>query len=344
MYEFKAFTQLNESQKESIKTFLKPFDLKLEADLDYTVVITDQDKLIGTASKARNILKCFAIDPHYQGEGLTNALVKKLEDRMFQEGLYHFFIFTKPSEKHKFITLGYQEIISTDAVSLLENGRVNIRAYLEDLKQKYQVSDQPKSAIVMNGNPFTLGHRYLIERAAKENEEVIVLVVSEDASTFPFSVRFDLITEGTKDLENVKVIPTGPYLVSQLSFPTYFLKAGTEATNVQAEVDCHIFGKYYKEIFNINKRYIGTEPYCEVTKAYNHMMKSILPRYGIEVDEYERYLTHGQVVSASKVREFLALERFDLVRELVPTVTYQYLTSMAAYPIIQKIKNQSSRH
>ena len=37
----------------------------------------------------------------------------------------------------------------------------------------------------MNCNPFTLGHKYIVEKAARENDNVIIFVVEEDKSSFP---------------------------------------------------------------------------------------------------------------------------------------------------------------
>lgn len=51
-------------------------------------------------------------------------------------------------------------------------------------------------SIVMNCNPFTLGHRYLIEYASKYVDYLYIFVVEEDKSFFPFSDRIDLIKKG----------------------------------------------------------------------------------------------------------------------------------------------------
>lgn len=51
-----------------------------------------------------------------------------------------------------------------------------------------------------------MGHRYLIEKAATENDEVVVFVVEEDKSIFPTDVRFELVKKGCEDLKNVIVL------------------------------------------------------------------------------------------------------------------------------------------
>ncbi|MDF2698792.1 MAG: citC [Haloplasmataceae bacterium] len=315
----------NEKQVNYIIQFLKKFNLEYENDIDYTIAVYDKDKLIGTASKHQNVLKCFAVNEDYQGLGIVNTLVKTIEDQMFKQGIYHFFIYTICCNKEKFQSLGYSEIISAHNITLLEHGIHQINSYLNNLKIKYNISQNPKACIIMNANPFTLGHRYLIERASRENDEVIVFVVSEDQSKFPFSVRFHLVSIGVKDLTNVKVIETGPYLISNATFPTYFLKQKTDVVELQTKLDCEIFLKYYKEIFNINVRYVGNEPYCEVTNTYNQVMSDLLPKNGICVKVINRIEVNKQIISASKVRENLENHNFEQLRLLVPDVTYNYL-------------------
>ena len=63
----------------------------------------------------------------------------------------------------------------------------------------------------MNCNPFTLGHRYLIEQASEKVDHLYVFVVEEDKSFFPFSDRIGLVKKGTADLKNITVKPSGKY-------------------------------------------------------------------------------------------------------------------------------------
>ncbi len=334
----------NFEKREQLRIFLSKFHLEYESDIDYSLAVYDDECLVATASKAKNILKCFAILESYQGQGISNQLVKKIEDRMFQEGLYHFFIFTPDYNKKIFLNIGYTEVITSQNIAILENGNRNINQFLLGLKINNGINDDKKACIIMNCNPFTFGHLYLIEKAAKENEQLIIFVVTEDKSSFPFAVRLKLIKEGTKHLHNVKVIETGPYLISSLTFPTYFLKEKNNVVKIQARMDCEIFGTYYKKVFNINRRYIGTEPYCDVTKQYNEMMKAILPEYGIEVVEVVRKDIDNNIISASKVRKLIKENRIEDIKPLVPKSTYDYLISAEAVEIIEKIKTNQGRH
>lgn len=334
----------NIEKKKDIKNFLNKFKLEYENDIDYSIAVYDDGSIIATASKAKNILKCFAILDNYQGLGITNSLVKNIEDRMFKEGLYHFFIYTPSYNQTIFTKVGYQEIITSNGITILENGNQHIKNFLYQMKENHKLKDEKKGCIIINANPFTNGHLYLIEEAARENDCLLVFVVTEDKSSFPFSVRMRLINEGTKHLNNVVILETGPYLISNATFPTYFLKRNTDVVSLQTKIDCDLFVTYYKSIFNITKRYIGTEPYCKVTDTYNQMMKKILPSNGVDVIEIKRKKALGDAISASKVRSLIKNNDFPQIKSLVPKTTYDYLTSKEAIPIISQIKQSKGRH
>ncbi len=344
MYAIEEINLDNVDNKKDVMKFLNQFDLEYENDIDYSIAVYNNGSIVATASKSKNVLKCFAILEDYQGLGLTNTLIKKIEDRMFKEGLYHFFIFTPSYNRQIFSSVGYKEIITSNGITILENGNRQIETFLTRLKKENNISDHQKACIVMNGNPFTLGHQFLIEEASSDNDELIVFVVRENKSSFPFDIRIRLIKEGTKHLENVRVIETGPYLISQITFPTYFLKKNIDVVKIQTNIDCDIFLKYYKPIFNINKRYIGTEPYCEITKTYNQMMKETLPKNGVEVIEICRKKIEDDCISASKVRTYIKNNQLNEIKSLVPKSTYEFLISDEAKPIINNIKKGQGRH
>lgn len=321
-----------------VEKFLQSFSLKYE-DVDYTLIIEDEDKILGTVSKKGNVVKCFAIDENYQGQGLSSILITDITNKMFEEGMYHNFIFTKPSNNYLFQGLGYKLITSTDKVSLLETGNKNIVSHLNSLKKKYGIDDKKEyAALIMNCNPFTLGHRYIIERAAKENENVIIFVVEEDKSSFPFKIRLQLIKDGVQDLNNVSIIPGGEYIISSATFPNYFLRKQDDVLLEYTKLDGNIFGKYFATQFNIKKRYLGTEPYCMVTNTYNETLQKILPSYGVEVKIVERKGDGNEAISASRVRELLKKDKLEEVKLLVPNTTYEFLTSEKGEKIIKNLK------
>lgn len=341
---YKILENNNLKKQNEIRTLLMNHGLKYEDGLDFTIYIEDNNQVIGTISKTENVIKCLAVDEKFHGLGLTNELIKMIEDKMFEESFYHYFAYSPNYNRDLFTSFGFKQIISVDNFSLFESGRYSIENYLLEIKKQYQISDSEKAAIVINGNPFTKGHLHLIERASKENREVLVFVVEEDKSIFPFEVRYQLICDNVKHLNNVSVVNTGPYIVSNAIFPSYFVKTTEDALDLYLKFDNNIFGQYYGKIFNINKRYVGEEPFCQTTRAYNIKMKEILPKYNVEVIEIKRLKDSDIFISASKVRELLKEGNIDQVQKLVPDYTYQYLISNEASTIIDKLKTYQKRH
>lgn len=180
-------------------------------------------------------------------------------------------------------------------------------------------------SIVMNCNPFTLGHRYLIEQAASQCDVLYIFVVEEDKSVFCFEDRFRLVKEGTADLKNVFVMPSGSFMISTLTFPEYFNKDNPGEVKVDPSMDVEIFGKYIAPALDIKVRFAGEEPLDVVTNRYNETMKRILPAYGVEFRVIPRKESNGEVISASRVRRCLKEKDFLQIRKLVPDTTFKYL-------------------
>ncbi|HCM28179.1 MAG TPA: [citrate (pro-3S)-lyase] ligase [Treponema sp.] len=199
-------------------------------------------------------------------------------------------------------------------------------------------------AVVVNCNPFTKGHRSLIERAAARCGRLLVFVLEADKSSFPADVRLRLVREGLADLKNVAVIKSGPYLISEATFPTYFLKEKSRATEIHARMDVTLFATLIAPALGIEARFMGTEPYCVVTGLYNSLMKEILPAHGIAAHELPRVEAEGKAISASTVREALRTGDWPALEALVPDTTINYLRSPEAAPVIERIATGTTRH
>ena len=338
----------NPVERAEVETFLQGFNLGLDRDVDYTIIIRDRasndPSIVATCSKAKSVLKCFAVKEALEGEGITSLLISTLIDQLFEEGIYHSFIFTKPAKARIFAALNFKLIHSNAAVALLENGIYDIHQAIEAMKNKYSIGDGAKAALVMNCNPFTLGHYYLIEEAAKNHQQVLVFIVEEDQSIFPFATRYELVCKAVAHLKNVQVLPSGVYIISSVTFPSYFIKKETERLRAYAELDASIFGKYFCSRFNITKRYIGKEPYCPVTAVYNEELKSVLPTYGVEVHELERKALGEAPISASRVRNLLKAGEVssEELKNLLPQVTLEFLDTNLGREIVEKLKINGS--
>lgn len=335
----------NIKEKEEVVEFLQSFELQYDTSVDYTIVARDGGKIIATASKSKNIVKCFAIDNHHQGEGLSTQLLTNLINKMFDEEYYHSMVFTKLSNKDLFKGMGYKEVAHTDKVILMEMGNKSIAKTLDKIIKKYEIDTTKKRAmLVMNCNPFTLGHQYLIEKVASENEEVLVFVVEEDKSAFPFKIRYELVQKGTAHLTNVKVIPGTEYIISSATFPNYFLRKEDDSLIEYTKLDASVCGEQFGKILNINKRYVGDEPYCKVTNTYNNTLKEILPKYDIEVIIVHRKEVEDRAISASYVRELLKEGKYEEIKNFVPSTTYDFLISEQGKEIGEKLKASNSPH
>lgn len=181
-------------------------------------------------------------------------------------------------------------------------------------------------AIVMNCNPFTSGHRYLIETAAKQVDCLYVFVVEEDKSIFKFKDRIELVRRGTEDLQNVIVLPSGQFMISSLTFPEYFKKETEKNVVIDSSLDLQLFGEKVAKKYNISIRFAGEEPNDAVTRQYNRNMEEMLPKYGVEFREIKRTTSEGEVISATTVRECLKNKDYARLKKLVPKTTYDWLS------------------
>ncbi|WP_432402802.1 [citrate (pro-3S)-lyase] ligase [Wukongibacter sp. M2B1] len=330
---------------EKIKKILKQNDLKIDSSLEQVIGVFDGLKLIAVGGVKYNTLRCIAVDKSYQGGRVLNLLMGELIRVQYHRGIHDIFLFTKPASKKSFKYLGFHVVEEVDnQVILMENNPDGLKNYLKDLSE-YKVDGEKISAIVMNGNPFTLGHKYLIERASRESDHLHIFVLSSDESSFPYKVRMKLIAEGIKNIDNVTIYEGGNYIISNATFPSYFIKEKSDTVRLHTALDLKIFGKYIAPCLGINRRYVGEEPYCVTTNTYNQAMKRILPQYGVEVIEIPRKSTESEYISASKVRAAIIKGEIEKIKGIVPSLTYSFLTSKEGEDVIRKIQSSSiKRH
>lgn len=204
-----------------------------------------------------------------------------------------------------------------------DNQELNI--YKSFLKKEMVQIQGRIGAIVMNCNPFTKGHLYLIETAAEQVDFLYIFVVSENKSEICFEDRIELVKKGTAHINNVKVLPSGQFVLSVHTFSQYFEKEEIQDQVVDASQDVEIFAKHIAPVLNINVRFVGEEPLDLITKQYNQTLQRILPDYGIEVCVVPRKQINGEIVSASKVRKLIKEDKIQETKDLVPKYTYEYI-------------------
>lgn len=328
----------NRSAIAQVDALLRQEGITRDANLDYTCAVYDQDgKIIATGSCFGQTLRCFAVSMAHQGEGLLNKVASHLTEVQYSRGNTHLFLCTKPSAAILFSELGFYEIARVeDTLVFMENRRTGFSDFLTRLSA-HRIGGR-SAALVMNANPFTLGHQYLVERAAAECDRLHLFVLSEDASLVPFRIRKRLVEEGTAHLENVVIHESGPYMISSATFPSYFLKDEAAVAEAHARLDLAVFAKIAKAL-GITVRYVGEEPTSAVTAQYNRTMSTSLPLAGVECRILPRLELEGTPISASTVRRCIRLGDWDTVKAMVPPSTFAWLRSPEAAPVTEAIRS-----
>ena len=313
-------------QLSRLQAFVHSCGLDYDESVRFSAVLMDGDEIAATGSLDGATIKCVAVSPAHQGEDLTAQIMTVLMQEAASQGLHHLMIYTKPHNQHLFSAFGFHPVIRTADCLLMENRRGGLDAFLSGLDQPAD-DRQPIGCIVAHCNPFTLGHRCLIEKAAAECAWVHLFILSEDRGMFSPDERLQMAREGCRDLSNVLIHPTGPYMVSSSTFPTYFIKDKQRTQDIHCETDIRLFGEKIASALRITRRYVGSEPSCPVTAHYNARMKDMLPSYGIQLIEMERVCSEGCAISASRVRELLQKGDCNNLSHLLPDSSIKRILS-----------------
>lgn len=311
--------------------------IRRDRNLDCICAILDESgQVIGTGSCFGNTLRCFAVSREHQGEGLLNQIITHLIEIQCARGNLHLFLYTKAESAKFFEDLGFCEITRVEnRLVFMENRPDGFERYLRGLEAAKTTGKS--AAVVMNANPFTRGHQYLVEKAAAACDTLHLFIVSEDASLVPFFVRKKLVAEGVKHLPNVVLHDSGPYIISNATFPSYFLKDEAAVIDGHARLDLAVFTRIAGAL-NITARYVGEEPASQVTGLYNKIMREQLPKAGIDCIVVPRKEADGKAISASTVRQCLQSDDWDTLKTLLPQTSLAYFRSPEAAPVLERIR------
>ena len=353
-------------QRQRIEAFLKRNALRIDDMNYYAAVLDDDGEMIAGGGLKDDVIKCVAVDDAHKGEAIANTLVSHLISHANQEGYGCIKLFTKPKNRQLFESLSFRLLAEAPEAVLMETGIGGISNTVEALKKIKEESEkykeynkeckedskecrentsylttspphhltttmQPTGCIVMNCNPFTLGHRYLIEQAAKQVERLYVMVVREDCSLFAYTERKAMVEQGVADIENVSVIDGSDYAISRATFPTYFLKRLDDAADTQMLLDLDLFRRHIAPALGATVRFVGTEPTDQLTRRYNQLMHEALK----DVREINRLEKDGNAVSASRVRKAMEEGDMNTIRQLVPPTTLPYIIAHLATQALQ---------
>ena len=316
-------------QRQRIEAFLKRNGLRIDDMNYYAAALDDDGEMIAGGGLKDDVIKCVAVDDAHKGEAIANTLVSHLISHANQEGYSCIKLFTKPKNRQLFESLSFRLLAEAPEAILMETGIGGISNTVEALKKIKE--DGERGVIVMNCNPFTLGHRYLIEQAAKQVKRLYVMVVREDCSLFAYTERKAMVEQGVADIENVNVIDGSDYAISRATFPTYFLKRLDDAADTQMLLDLDLFRCHIAPALGATVRFVGTEPTDQLTRRYNQLMHEALK----DVREIDRLAKDGNAVSASRVRKAMEQGDMNTIRQLVPPTTLPYIIAHLATQALQ---------
>ena len=347
-------------QRRQIETFLQANGLRYD-DVDYYAALVDEssDEMIAGGGLKGCVIKCVAVADGHKGEAVANVIVSHLLAKANEDGYQCVKLYTKPHNRQLFESLSFRLIAEAPNAILMETGVGGIEKWSDELRirnDELRVTNdelgvtndelrvrndelriksvrKPIGAIVMNANPFTLGHRFLVEQSSELVERLYVVVVREDCSMFSYSERKAMVSQGVRDIGNVVVVDGSDYAVSAATFPTYFLKQISDATDTQITLDLDIYRRRIAPALGATVRFFGSEPTDPLTRRYNELMHQQLGED--HVHEIQRKQQDGSPISASRVRKAMLEGRLWDAIQMVPPTTIPYIIGHLASMALQ---------
>lgn len=321
--------------RRKVEAFLAKRGLRLDK-VDYYegIFAQGEDEILAAGGLLNDSIRCIAVKEDMGEEHFANSLVSHLMVIVQRRGYPTVKVFTRPQSKSVFESMAFVTITETESVLFMENSVVPLRNYIHKLE--HQRRQGTAGVIVMNCNPFTLGHRYLVEQAARQVDNLYIIPLVENGCSFTYEERHEMMRLGIADLPNVKVCDGSPYAISRATFPTYFLKQLDHAAVHQMELDLQIFYRYIAPALKATVRFVGTEPIDPLTQHYNEMMQRLLPRHGVEVREIERRYKDGQPLSASRARACIETNKMHAAMEMVPATSQPFVLAKFAVNALQQ--------
>ncbi|MBZ8142567.1 [citrate (pro-3S)-lyase] ligase [Rubrivivax gelatinosus] len=327
--------RVQQHERDEVRQLLAECDLDLEDGVETFVVGRHGRRLVACAGLDHNIVKCVATAPDLRGNSLSLKLMSEIINLAQDRGHHHLFLYTHPRNVSFFAGCGFYRLAEVPGyVSLMENTPVGIAGYCRRLAGARRPG-RKIGCIVMNANPFTRGHEYLVRLAAAQCDWLHLFVVREEASQFSYRDRFALVQKGVAGIARLTLHHGSEYMVSRATFPDYFFKEKGIVGDCCTAIDLLLFREYIAPALGVTHRFVGTEPFCATTRKYNADMQHWLQQVPDEaapvaVVEVPRTSCEGVPISASEVRRLLRAGQAGRIASLVPPDTLQLLNHQYA--------------
>ncbi|MFA5007492.1 MAG: hypothetical protein WC509_08560 [Candidatus Izemoplasmatales bacterium] len=320
-----------EEERAAVAALLDASGLKPPRTVDETLYLEEDGRIVATVSRTGELVSHLAVDSAHRDEDAAGLLLTDLLSRMNADGIHRRLVFTKSRFVPLFTSMHFSVVADSGSVAILENGFPTLDEELKSIRELAErtffapLSTLDVGAIVVNCNPMTLGHLGLIRFAAARHQAFLVFVLEEDASTFSYEERIAMVRLGCAEIGNVLVVPSTKYVVSSLTFPSYFLKTMDERDREHALLDAVVFRDRFMPSLFIRTRYVGTEA-DPTTNAYNDILAKTL---GDGLFVLPRFEAGGTPISASRVRTLIESGHIESALELVPVSNRALLRAIA---------------
>ncbi len=216
--------------------------------------------------------------------------------------------------------LEYLDLIG-DGIKGLEEWEKSLAAAIE--------GKNVDACIVMNANPLTVGHRYLVELASRRSSGLLVLVIQGSPESggkgnhentgikFPFQVRLEMARTCLSEIPGVVVLPSGPYIISRDDYPKHFLSDEMGPASAHAVLDSMVFCHVLNSL-GIDKAFAGDEPRDELSEIHLNALRIECRDRGIALKVAERKRLGERYISSALARQAMADKDMEMLRAIVP--------------------------
>lgn len=331
----------NNFEIRDIWNYLQKYGVEFD-NPERTAVVRDNGRIVGTGSVDGKVMKYFFIEEEYKGQGILANLYNALLNYLLDNNTLEHYVFTIPKNDYIFKGIGLREVVSTQRVVLFEGGFSSYDNWINSIKNKLNPNAITRGAVVANCNPMTKGHKHLIEYAKEKVDELIVFIVEENRSAFTTQERYSIVKDEYKDDDKVVVVLGGAYIISQATFPTYFIKKVDETTDIYTELDATIFAKKIAKDLQIDIRFVGDEPIDLLTAKYNENLRKSSEKNDLLLEKIDRIKDNGDYISASNVRRLIGQGRVEETYPIITESTKRFLESEEGIKRIEEIQRKRS--